>query len=234
MSEGAETSSPASVDEDMVQEAEELKSVPALVLPSKEVVEAHNVSHLPFRSWCSACVGGRGLSLGYHKVDAKTKEAEQIPTVSVDYGFFGQLEDRAHDTLPVRIVRNRKSKGIWSHPVPSKGVVHPYLARALMSDLDFMEYRRIVLKSDQQPSIVALCDAVKNGWHGEIVREASPKCQSKSNGEVECAVSICAGTGEDPQRLLGAEIWDCDGVPESAVGLAGRALFQPSPIFPQR
>ena len=27
----------------------------------------------------------------------------------------------------------------------------------------------------QEPSIVALCDAVKNGLHGEIVPEASPK-----------------------------------------------------------
>ena len=99
---GAEASGPASVDEDVVQEAEELKPVPAPVLPSKEEVEAHNVSHLPFRSWCSACVRGRRLSLGHRKVDMKTKEAEQIPTVSVDYGFFGRPEDRAHDTLPVR------------------------------------------------------------------------------------------------------------------------------------
>ena len=89
----------------MVQEAEELKSVPAPVVPSEEEVELHNVSHLPFRGWFSACVRGRG----YHQVNAKTKEAEQKPAVPVDYGFFGQPEDRAHDTL-----RDRKSKGIWS------------------------------------------------------------------------------------------------------------------------
>ena len=102
--------------EDLVQEAEELKhgSLPAPVLPSKAEVEAHNVSHLPFRSWCSACVRGRGLSMGHRKVDAETKEAEQIPTISVDYGFFGQPEDRAHNTLPVLIMRDSKSKGIWS------------------------------------------------------------------------------------------------------------------------
>ena len=41
-----------------------------------------------------ACVRGRGLSLGHRKVDTKTKEAE-TDTDSVDYGFFGQLEDRA-------------------------------------------------------------------------------------------------------------------------------------------
>ena len=49
--------------EDVVQEADYLKhdSFPAPVLPSKAEVEAHSVSHLPFRRWCSACVRGRGL-----------------------------------------------------------------------------------------------------------------------------------------------------------------------------
>ena len=108
-------------------------------------------------------------------------------------GFFRQPGDRAHDALPVLIVRNCKSKCIWNHPVPSKGVVHLYLARALTADLVFMVYKRIVLKSDQEPSIIALCDAVKNGWHGEIVPEASPKSESKSNGEVECAVQSVHG-----------------------------------------
>ena len=84
---------PTSAEEGVVQEAEELKHVPAPVLPSKAEVEAHHFSHLPFRSWCSACVRGHGLSLGHREVETKTKEAEQIPTVSVDYGFFGQPED---------------------------------------------------------------------------------------------------------------------------------------------
>ena len=77
--------------------------------------------------------------------------------------------------------------------MPSKGVLHPCPARALMADLDFMVYKRVILKSDQEPSIVALCDAVKNGWHGEVVPEASPKGESKSNGEVERAVQSVHG-----------------------------------------
>ena len=62
-----------------------------------------------------------------------------------------------------------------------------------MTDLDFMGYKRVIHKSDQEPSIVALCDAVKNGWHGEIVPEASPEGESKSNGEVERAVQSAHG-----------------------------------------
>ena len=142
-----------------------MRHVPAPVLPSEAEVEAHNVSHLPFRCWCSACVRGRGLSLGHRRVDAKIKGR-------TDPDNFG---------------------GLWvlrGHTVPSKGVTHPYPARALMADLDFMVYKRVILKSDQDTSIVALCDAVKNGWHGEVVPEASPKGESRSNGEVERALCM--------------------------------------------
>ena len=84
----------------------------------------------------------------------------------------------------------------------SKGVVHPYPARALMADLDFMVYKRVILKSDQEPSIVALCDAVKNGWHGEVVPEASPKGESKRNGEVERAVQSVHGLARTLKDFL--------------------------------
>ena len=163
----------------------------------------------------------------------KTKEAEQIPTISVDCGFFGQPDGRAHDTLPVLIVQDRKSKGIWSHPVPSKGVTHPYPARTLMTELDFMVYKRVILKSDQEPSIVALCDAVKNGWHGEITPEESlPRARARATERSSVRSNLCTHLRE-PQRLLGATIWNYLGVSKPVVGLAGGALFQSSPALPQ-
>ena len=136
------------VMEDMVNVAEELKhgNLLAPVLLIKAVVGAHNVAHLPFRSWCSARVRGRGLSLGHRKVDTETKVAVQIPTISVDHGFFGQPADRLLNTLPLLIVRDRKSKGISSHPVPSKSVTHPYPTKALMADLDFKGCKRVIFK----------------------------------------------------------------------------------------
>ena len=229
-------SGPVSFDEDAVQEAEELKHVPDPGLPQKNrsgITQCFS-SAIPKLVLC-VCFFGRRLSLSHRKVVTKTKEAEQIPTVSVDCGFFGQPEDRAHDTLPVLIVRDRKSKAIWSHPVLSKGVTHPYPARALMSDLDFMGYKRVILKSDQEPSTVAFCDAVKNGWHGEVVVPgASPKGESKSNGEVQRTIPSVRGTCENSQRPPGTAIWNHSGIPKSAVGLVGGALFQSSSTLPQR
>ena len=34
-------------------------------MPSKEEVEKHNMSHLPFRSWCRHCVRGKGKELAH-------------------------------------------------------------------------------------------------------------------------------------------------------------------------
>ena len=63
------------------------KSLNAPVKPTKAMVEDHEVSHLPFRNWCQACVRGRGKSIHHRAVD----KPEAISTVSVDYGFFGAL-----------------------------------------------------------------------------------------------------------------------------------------------
>ena len=55
--------------------------------PTHEMVDAHNVSPLPFRSWCSFCVRGMAVSIG-HSHSAPYKD-EQIPTIAIDYGFVG-------------------------------------------------------------------------------------------------------------------------------------------------
>ena len=64
-----------------------------------------------------------------------------------------------------------------------------------MADLDFMVYKRIVLKSDQEPSIVALCDAINTGWH-------PPKGESKRNGEVGRAVQSVHGLARTLEDFL--------------------------------
>ena len=84
---------PTSADEDVVQEAEELKHVPAQILPSKAEVVAHDVPHVPFRSWCSACVRGRRLSLGHRKVDPKTK------AYRLSVWIMGSLDDLKTDHM---------------------------------------------------------------------------------------------------------------------------------------
>ena len=180
---------PVSFDEDVAKEAEGLKHVPAPVLPSQSEV------NLTMSLICHFGAGALRVFVAGDFLWIITKSPRRRRRQNrFRLSLCGlQPEDAAQNTLPDLIVRDRRSKGIWSHPVPSTGVMHPCPARALMADLDFMGYKRIILKSDQEPIIIALCDAVNNGWHGEIVPEASAKGESKSNGEVERAVQSVHG-----------------------------------------
>ena len=47
---------PSRPDEHMDDEATVSKAMSGPVKPTAKMVEDHNVSHLPFRNWCSSCV----------------------------------------------------------------------------------------------------------------------------------------------------------------------------------
>ena len=184
------------------EEGRKAKPIRAPCLPSPEEIEAHAVSHIPFRAWCSHCVRGRGKSYAHRRV-VRSDDPEEIPVISIDYGFFGAPGELPSDAvggakMPVLVVRDRKSKALFTHLVPSKGVEHFYPEQALCRDLKFLGYPSLVIKSDQEPSIKAVADAVKNAFASSNVRvqlENSPKGDhhGKSNGEAEAAVEITQG-----------------------------------------
>ena len=158
--------------------------------PTPEMIAAHEVSHLPYRSWCRACVAGRGRAF-QHK--ASTHEST-VPVVSMDYLYFNERADGSG--LPTVVLRDRHSKAIFSHLLPCKGTTgstHP--ERAILKDLNFLGYKKLVLKNDQEPAIKALAVAVRNGFSGEIVPEESPKgdAHGQSNGEAERSVQTIQG-----------------------------------------
>ena len=165
--------------------AEEATAAPTMAAPEQpttQMIEAHRASgHLPFRSWCSSCVRGRGRSLAHRK---QNKDQETIPTISVDFGFFGSEENPNKDN-PVLVIKDRKSRAIWAHMLPSKGIDQPYGVKSLVRALTTTGYKRVIIKSDQEPAIKALVAKAIEEWHGEAVPEMSPKGESKSNGEIE-------------------------------------------------
>ena len=117
-------------EEVVVPEAEEGRAAKPLM-----------VSHIPYRAWCSHCVRGRGKSFAHHWVN-RQEDPEEVPVVSIDYGFFGAPGELPADAvggaqMPVLVVRDRKSKALFSHLVPSKGVEH----FALVRDIKFLGYR---------------------------------------------------------------------------------------------
>ena len=91
----------------MRQAAEQPAVVAALqsLTPTQEEVQAHAVSHTPYRAWCAACVQGRGRNADHRRLEAERQHL--IDTVSVDYAFFGDHDERAKPVLVFREHQNR-------------------------------------------------------------------------------------------------------------------------------
>ena len=62
------------------EEVRDAKQVKQLAMPTQEEVDAHRVSHLPYRRWCPECVEAFGRERGHRKQD----EERTIPLVSCD------------------------------------------------------------------------------------------------------------------------------------------------------
>ena len=59
------------------------------LLPSEEEVMRHELTHLPYRSWCSHCVREKGRAIDHRKQNRDPK----IPELHVDYCFLGSAAD---------------------------------------------------------------------------------------------------------------------------------------------
>ena len=148
------------------------------------------VTHLPFRTWCPHCVRGQSHGKQHARADASVKS---MPTVSVDYMYMHESQERHEEKgMPTLVARdvNQGSVGtgmLFARLVPTKGV-NPYAVKSLAKDIAALGYTELVLKSDGEPAISALKQAVRMERHERIVIESSPVKESKSNGAAENAV----------------------------------------------
>ena len=112
--------------------------------PSRREIEEHEVTHMPFRSWCPHCVRGRGQATPHPK--GKEKPENQLPTLALDYGFLGE-DDRK--TMTSLAIRDGKSGAIHGFQVSHKGVSDERVAKKISRWIDFLGYKHAVIKSDQ-------------------------------------------------------------------------------------
>ena len=85
-------------------------------LPCRADVEAHNFTHIPYRSWCRHCVRGRGQEEPHRKVGERDEGA--LPEVHLDFAFPGS---HGQEGLTLLVARERDSKMLLSTPLPTKG-----------------------------------------------------------------------------------------------------------------
>ena len=62
--------------------------------PTVEERAEHEILHEPYRSWCRACVAGRGRSDGHF---TWTNAEKQFPVIGMDYGYLKERPDEKKD-----------------------------------------------------------------------------------------------------------------------------------------
>ena len=156
--------------------------------PTKEMVEEHNRTHAEYRDWCPHCQAGKSTGLHHRRGDL---EEEKVGvTISVDFAFRLK-EEQEDDLIPVLVAYDNAKKSVWTLEVEEKGISSTAVAvEWLVNKLDASGYHGtgISLKSDGEPSIVALKNAVAVRREGETSLLESPVRESKSNAHVERAI----------------------------------------------
>ena len=125
--------------------------------PTAREVEEHNLDHATFRSWCPHCVKGKAVSYGHRAVEDREIG---VPRVSIDYMFMHDKQVPGEEKgAPILVIKDSKTKVTWARAVPQKGVC-PYAVKRLVKDLRLLGHKTAIFKSDGEPAIVALKEAV--------------------------------------------------------------------------
>ena len=83
--------------------------------PTESEVERHNVTHMPFRSWCPACVEGKARDKHHQKVEGQVDK--EVPEIVFDCCFLGS---QGEDTVAIQVTRDRQTRMIFAHVAPKK------------------------------------------------------------------------------------------------------------------
>ena len=137
--------------------------LPSVYQPTRSEYLDHCVTHYPFRAWCKHCLEGRGREFG-HEAGRGDKDPRACPVVSFDYCFLSDVgevltqeafEAAGEGAAKVLVIRDSRSKSIFAHVVPAKGVDEKgFSVDAVVDDVRWLGYNKVTLKSDNEPAIV--------------------------------------------------------------------------------
>ena len=164
----------------------------------------HCATHVPYRAWCPHCVEGRGREFGHSS--CQPVEGRATPTISFDYAFVGdrgeiisRVEADVEDgAIKILVIRDNKSKAVFAHVVPRKGVDEDgFAVKCVVDDAKWLGYTKIVLKTDNEPAILKLLQETLRDLRIEgldqVMGENSPEYDPQANGNAEVGVKLVKG-----------------------------------------
>ena len=167
--------------------------VPEVPTVTAEERAKHEVTHMPFRAWCQHCVRGRGRNRPHLRKRGDADGEIAIPKVALDYFFLGTEGNKASDN-PIVIMVDEATGEKYARMVEQKGVGTEGQMSWLIEDLhrELVAWGhpggsrgQLIIKSDTEPAIVAVREALARRHGGRVVPEKPAVGEKQSNGTVE-------------------------------------------------
>ena len=93
------------------------------VIPTEEEIAEHNLTHLPFRAWCEACLASRAQDTahlsGGNASSFSSSGSQTIPRVEMDYFYLGARGEQ--EELTCLAICEKGSGAIAAAGSPAKG-----------------------------------------------------------------------------------------------------------------
>ena len=114
-----------------MMEEREAETLVTPKLPSEEERARHCLTHLPYASWCEACVTGRGQEEQHRR---KNSHARPMPVLAMDYCFLA-VDEKDSETATTLVIRDEVSSYTSAAVVSVKGPT-PYAVAFLERSFD--------------------------------------------------------------------------------------------------
>ena len=121
-----------------------------------EEKQAHELTHLPFASWCPVCVRARAADDPHQTLPEGVPPG--TPIVQIDFFFLNRREDQERATGVCLTETTTKAIACSGIPAKGKGLYSVEFVLAEVSDWGLLD---IVFRSDQEPAISRLCAEVE-------------------------------------------------------------------------
>ena len=119
-----------------------------------------------------------------------------MAVVGLDYMWMEEHEEDEEKGMPIIVGRCRRTKWVFAEVVPHKGM-DPYAVKRVTQSLKLLGYPKLDLKTDQEPAILKLKEAVGRELRSDhgitVIVEESPVGEHKSNGEIDNSVKRIEG-----------------------------------------
>ena len=149
--------------------------LPVPTQPSEVERELHNLTHLPFASWCEVCLRSRTRD-NPHRTMPKEEEATRLagptlPLVSMDwFEIKGSPTDEQpegeaeHGFVQCLLVTDAQTGYVAAIPVPAKKNQSEYACEMVVKFLKLMRHTRFRLRADNEPSLNMVVEAIRGVW----------------------------------------------------------------------